>query len=115
MNKPKKIEEEDKVFIRKLADLHSLVAIGEMEDSEFDTYVIENKEHFYHPICLAIIMERIKISVPYFDEHYKMCEIAYELIREYSDWVYSKLPIFTTIKLGVFEETFEKYKLSSNE
>ncbi|EEM25153.1 hypothetical protein CQ064_08380 [Bacillus sp. MYb78] len=115
MNKSKKVEEQDKEFIRKLADLHNLVTIGEIEDSEFDAYVMENKEHFSHPICLAIIMERIKISTTYFDGHYKLCEIAYGYIREYSEWVYSKLPITTTIKLAVFEETFEKYKLSSNE
>lgn len=115
MNKPKKIEEEDKVFIRKLAGLHSSVVFGEIEESEFDNYVIENKERFYHPICLAIILERIKISPTYFDEHFKLCEMAYELILAYSEWVYSKLPIFTTIKLGVFEETFEKYKLSLRE
>lgn len=115
MNEPKKIEETDKGFIRELANFHSLVVFGEIEELEFDKYLIENKEHFHHPICLGIIMERIKISTTYFSEHYEVCEIAYKLIRTYSDWVYSELSITTNIKMAVFEETFEKYKLSLHE
>ncbi|PGR83527.1 hypothetical protein [Bacillus cereus] len=95
-------------FFKQIANLHNAVSLGEKEEKEFDTFVLENKEKCSHPEILEVFSERMSPTEEYVTERYEMCKVFFEIMKSFEDWTELDFGLRTAIRMGIFEDVFEE-------
>lgn len=102
-------EKADMDLIRKLADLHNQICMKDVDEREFDGFVLKNKERINNPDYLQIFAARISFHSEYFNEHFEMCKLFYDFMQNNPDWQKLNFGFSTLIRLGLFEDEFKEH------
>lgn len=109
MENKKKWPKVDKKFIRELAKLHNQIAFREKDENEFDQLVLANKEKINNPVYLDIFASRVQLTKEYFQNHLEVCKLFFEFMEGNPEWIESGFGFSTSIRLGIFQDTFSEY------
>lgn len=102
-------EKVDVDLFKSLIKLHNDIVMERKKESDFDDFVLSNKERLNNPDYLQIFAERVEILDEYFEEHYEMCKFFYDFMKDNEDWCKLDFSLRTYMRLGLFEDSFEEY------
>lgn len=99
----------DMDFLKKLIALHNQITFNKQPESEFDKFVLDNKDKLNNPDYLQVFSERIELTKEYIGDHLEMCEFFYDFMRNNPDWQKLDFDFRSSIRLSMFEDLFAEF------
>ncbi|MGF2716770.1 hypothetical protein ACQUY5_31975 [Bacillus cereus] len=96
-------------FLKQLTTLHNEIVLGRKQDSEFHSFILENKERFNNLEYLSVAMERFELTEEYIKENFESCKFVYDFMQENRFSALHTTGLRTGVRLGVFEDYIEDY------
>ncbi|PHE64451.1 hypothetical protein COF68_06330 [Bacillus toyonensis] len=101
-------------FLKQLSTIHNLVNLGDKQESEFHSFLLENKEKFNHTEYLVVAMEQFELTEEYIEKNFESCKFVYDYFKSNEDLALCTTGLRTGIRLGVFEQLVEDHLKQEN-